>query len=221
MSALDSPCYLSRFSSRCLLPSAFYLQPVFRFSNFPISLATFASLCFICSVEFPFGGSPSVFHIQYIICFMSPHPALPGDIYHGACAAFILFRLLLWPERICAAGRVATPIKSSNIQIAQWNVNYALCASTRTKSDSRTHTHTHTQTLLSIPFALSSSTNSIIICADQFGCIIRIDRNMQNFKRIDEKRAWKGACAWAWQLVVSSNLAVANEANLKSLNRSA
>lgn len=135
----------------CLQPSTFSLLPVFRFSNFPISLATFASLCFICSVEFPFGGSPSVFHIQYIICFMFPSyppppsaPRLPGDIYHGACAAFILFRLLLWPERICAAGRVATPIKSSNIQIAQWNVNYALCASTRTKSDSRTHTHTHT-----------------------------------------------------------------------------
>lgn len=219
MSALDSPCYLSRFSSRCLLPSACCL-----FSDFPIFLfcwqlslrsVSFVPLNFLLAVR----RLSSTYNTLFALC--PPHPALPGDIYHGACAAFILFRLLLWPERICAAGRVATPIKSSNIQIAQWNVNYALCASTRTKSDSRTHTHTHTQTLLSIPFAVSSSTNSIIICADQFGCIIRIDRNMQNFKRIDEKRAWKGACAWAWQLVVSSNLAVANEANLKSLNRSA
>lgn len=29
------------------------------------------------------------------------------------------------------------------------------------------------------------------------------------------------AWVWAWQLAVTSNLAVANEANLKSLNRSA
>lgn len=140
MSALDSPCYLSRFSSHCLQPSACCLL-----SNFPILPATFASLCFICSVEFPFGGSSPVFHIQYIICFVCPLPSpSPGDIYHGACAAFILFRLLLWPERICAAGRVATPIKSSNIQIAQWNVNYALCASTRTHTHTQRCTHRHT-----------------------------------------------------------------------------
>lgn len=144
MSALDSPCYLSRFSSRCLLPSALWLLSVFRFSNFPILLATFASLCFICSVEFPFGGSSPVLH--YFLYAPPSFFRLPGDIYHDACSAFILFRLLLWPERICAAGGVATPIKSSNIQIAQWNVNYALCASTRTKSDSRTHTQTHKHT---------------------------------------------------------------------------
>lgn len=214
------------FSLFISLPSAFSLlsSACSLFSDFPIFLfrwqlslrsVSLVPLNFLLAVR----RLSSTYNTLFALC--PPHPALPGDIHHGACAAFILFRLLLWPERICAAGRVATPIKSSNIQIAQWNVNYALCASTRTKSDSRTHTHTHTQTLLSIPFALSSSTNSIIICADQFGCIIRIDRNMQNFKRIDEKRAWKGACAWAWQLVVSSNLAVANEANLKSLNRSA
>lgn len=115
------------------------------FSDSPIFL--FCWQLSLRSVSFvPLNFLLAVPRLSYIIFFMPPPPSffrLPGDIYHDACSAFILFRLLLWPERICAAGGVATPIKSSNIQIAQWNVNYALCASTRTKNDSRTHTQTH------------------------------------------------------------------------------
>lgn len=144
MSALDSPCYLSRFSSRCLLRSDCCLFQIFQFSYFACNFrfALFHLFRWISFWRF-LACLPHTIHYFLYAPPSTPLSTLPGDIYHGACAAFILFRLLLWPVRICAAGGVATPIKSSNIQIAQWNVNYALCASTRTKSDSRTHTHRH------------------------------------------------------------------------------
>lgn len=129
-------------------------------------------------------------------------------MYTMAAAAFILFPLGA-QKNLLAAGSVATPIKSSNIQIAQWNVNYALCASTRTKSDSRTHTLTLTQLhsfirpSLSLFCFLADSTNSIIIiCNDQFARIISIntDTTTQNFKwesTSQKGHAWRGRGQWA------------------------
>lgn len=145
MSALDSPCYLSRFSSRCLLPSALWLLPVFRFSNFPILLATFASLCFICSVEFPFGGSSPVLH--YFL-YAPPPP------FFVCLVTYIMMPVLLLSCSVCSFGpkesaQLAELPRQSKAQIFKL-LNGTLImrfvrVPARRVTHARTHKHTNTQ----------------------------------------------------------------------------
>lgn len=141
MSALDSPCYLSRFSSRCLLPSALWLLSVFRFSNFPILLATFASLCFICSVEFPFGGSSPVLH--YFL--YAPPP------FFVCLVTYIMMTVLLLSCSVCSFGpkesaQLAELPRQSKAQIFKLFNGTLIMRFVRVPARRVTHARTHKHT---------------------------------------------------------------------------
>lgn len=184
MSALDSPCYLSRFSSHCLQPSACCLLsefPIFLFCRqLSLRSVSFVPLNFLLAVP----RLSSTYNTLFALC-APPSPLL---------VTYIMVPALLLSCSVCSFGpkesaQLAELPRQSKAQIFKL-LNGTLImrfvrVPARQVTHARTHTHTerctHRQTHLSIPFALSSSTNSIIICADQFGCIIGIDRNMQNF----------------------------------------